>query len=58
MTIKTAELIRKNQKLQKDIENLQKETNKFVASVLSNPENRQILENIHSQSQLYDVSYF
>ncbi|XP_045611018.1 uncharacterized protein Cipc isoform X2 [Procambarus clarkii] len=55
ITMKTAELLRKNQKLQREIENLQKETRSFVLSVLSNPENRHILDNIHSGVQLYEV---
>ncbi|XP_068224332.1 uncharacterized protein Cipc [Palaemon carinicauda] len=55
ITMKTAELLRKNQDLQKEIENLQKETRSFVLSVLTNPENRPVLDNIRSQAQLYEV---
>ncbi|XP_066989556.1 uncharacterized protein Cipc isoform X2 [Macrobrachium rosenbergii] len=55
ITMKTAQLLRKNQELQKEIENLQKETRSFVLSVLTNPENRPILDSIRSQAQLYEV---
>ncbi|XP_042211537.1 CLOCK-interacting pacemaker-like [Homarus americanus] len=55
ITMKTAELLRKNQVLQREIENLQRETRTFVLSVLSNPENRHILDNIRSGAQLYEV---
>lgn len=55
ITLKTAELLRKNQALQQEIETLQKETRSFVLSVLSNPENRHILNNIDSGAQLYEV---
>lgn len=53
--MKTAELLRKNQNIQREIENLQKETRSFVLSVLTNPENRPILDNIRSQAQLYEI---
>ncbi|KAK4295337.1 hypothetical protein Pmani_032093 [Petrolisthes manimaculis] len=55
ITMKTADLLRKNQELQREIENLQQETKTFVLSVLSNPENRHILDNIRSGAQLYEV---
>ncbi|KAK7016233.1 hypothetical protein SK128_024793 [Halocaridina rubra] len=55
ITMKTAELLRKNHELQKEIENLQKETRKFVLSVLNNPENRPILDSISSHAQLYEI---
>lgn len=55
ITMKTAELLRKNQELQQEIENLQRKTRSFVLSVLSNPENRHILDNIRSGAQLYEV---
>ncbi|MPC37669.1 transcription factor GTE2-like isoform X2 [Portunus trituberculatus] len=55
ITMKTADLLRKNQQLQREIEDLQKQTKKFVLSVLSNPENSHILENIRSGAQLYEV---
>ncbi|KAG0722713.1 CLOCK-interacting pacemaker [Chionoecetes opilio] len=55
ITMKTADLLRKNQELQREIEDLQRQTKKFVRSVLSNPENRQTLENIRSGAQLYEV---
>ena len=58
ITMKTAELLRKNQELQREIENLQKETKNFVVSVLSNPENSPVLEDIKSHSQLYEVIIF
>ena len=54
--MKTAELLRKNQEIQKEIENLQKETKNFVMSVLSNPENSAIMEDLKSHSQLYEVT--
>lgn len=53
--MKTAELLRKNQELQREIEKLQRETKNFVLSVLSNPENSHILDNIRSGAQLYEV---
>lgn len=53
--MKTAELLRKNHDLQREIEDLQRQTKNFVLSVLSNPENRHILENIRSGAQLYEV---
>lgn len=56
ITMKTADLLRKNQELQREIEDLQRQTKKFVLSVLSNPENGHILENIRSGAQLYEVS--
>ncbi|XP_076051983.1 uncharacterized protein LOC143031698 [Oratosquilla oratoria] len=55
ITMKTAELLRKNQELQREIEQLQAETRKFVVSVLSNPENRPLLDAIHSRAQLFEV---
>lgn len=55
ITMKTADLLRKNQQLQREIEDLQRQTKKFVLSVLSNPENSHILENIRSGAQLYEV---
>lgn len=55
ITMKTAELLRKNQELQREIEKLQRETKNFVLSVLSNPENSHILDNIRSGAQLYEV---
>lgn len=55
VTMKTAELLRKNHDLQREIEDLQRQTKNFVLSVLSNPENRHILENIRSGAQLYEV---
>merc|ERR1712020_419417 len=40
VTLQTADLLRKNQELQKDIDKLKEETQAFVESVLRNPENR------------------
>ncbi|CAL4072275.1 unnamed protein product [Meganyctiphanes norvegica] len=55
ITMKTAELLRKNQELQRNIESLQNETRNFVTSVLSNKENRPLLTCITSRAQLYEL---
>lgn len=55
ITMKTADLLRKNQELQKSIEALQNETRNFVTSVLSNKENRPLLQSITSRAQLYEL---
>ena len=44
ITNKTAELLRKNKELQKDLDGLKHQTNAFVHSVLSNPENQNMLK--------------
>lgn len=55
ITMKTADLLRKNQELQRSIEALQQETRDFVTSVLSNKENRPLLTSITSRAQLYEL---
>lgn len=55
ITMKTADLLRKNQELQRSIEALQNETRNFVTSVLSNKENRPLLQTITSRAQLYEL---
>lgn len=45
ITLRTARLLRCNSHLQHEILSLQQETRIFVASVLQNPENRDILQN-------------
>lgn len=44
ITMKTAELMRQNQQLNKELKQLKKETQDFVQSVLSNPENAKLKE--------------
>ncbi|OWF53388.1 uncharacterized protein LOC110446453 isoform X2 [Mizuhopecten yessoensis] len=46
ITVKTAELIQRNRKLQKDIEQLKSQAAQFYQSVLQNPENREIGEKL------------
>lgn len=46
ITVKTAELIQKNSKLQKDINQLKREAAQFCESVLQNPENRVLREKL------------
>lgn len=43
VTMKTADLIRKNQQLQNEITDLKSEASDFVKSVLANPENQKLL---------------
>ena len=47
-TIKTAELLRKSQLLQKELVKLQKETSTFVVTVLNNPENKHLKDRYSS----------
>ncbi|XP_033735505.1 uncharacterized protein LOC117324019 [Pecten maximus] len=51
ITVKTAELIQRNSKLQKEIDQLKKEAAQFYESVLQNPENREIREKLKRTEQ-------
>ena len=44
ITMKTAELMKQNNQLNKELQQLRSDTEMFVASVLSNPENRGLVE--------------
>lgn len=50
VTMKTAELIKRNRQLQKDIQDFKKETVEFLKSVLRNPENKEYAKVIHGKT--------
>lgn len=50
VTMKTAELIKRNRQLQKDIQDFKKETVEFLKSVLKNPENKEYAKVIHGKT--------
>jgi hypothetical protein len=49
VTMKTAELIKRNRQLQKDIQDFKKETVEFLKSVLRNPENKEYTKSFHGK---------
>ncbi|KAH8363133.1 hypothetical protein KR084_005836 [Drosophila pseudotakahashii] len=51
IAIKTIKLVQRNKLLQKRLAQLQLETSEFIASVLSNPENRQFREKISPKAE-------
>ncbi|TRY78717.1 hypothetical protein TCAL_06790, partial [Tigriopus californicus] len=51
ITMKTAELIQKNTKLNKELQRLREETNQFVQNVLENPANQSLLTPRSSMSR-------
>lgn len=50
VTMKTAELMKRNRQLQKDIKDFKKETVEFLKSVLQNPENKEYVKVMHGKS--------
>lgn len=49
VTMKTAELIKRNRQLQKDIQDFKKETVEFLKSVMRNPENKECTKKFHGK---------
>ncbi|ALC46726.1 CG31324 [Drosophila busckii] len=52
IAIKTIKLVQRNKLLQKRLAQLQLETSAFIASVLDNPENRHLRDNLTAKKSL------